>query len=98
MNDLCKQLISKEDYQIPDFEQILIKFDKDSNTFLIYSKEKLPVTTISNILQNFDILILDSVSFINNNIYVYKIKTDIKHIDNFLKNKKYFLKFFKKPF
>ncbi|GAB6073463.1 NAD-glutamate dehydrogenase domain-containing protein [Nautilia lithotrophica] len=96
MNDLCKQLITQDDYQIPEFEKIYIKFDKSTKTFHIYSKEKLPITTISNILQNFDISILDSVSFINDTIFVYKIKTDIKNIDTFIKNKEIFLEILQK--
>jgi len=96
MNDICKQLISENDYKIPEFERIFIKFNKTTNTLHIFSKEKLPITTISNILQNFDISILDSVSFINDNIYVYKIKTDIKHIETFLKNKDIFLEILQK--
>ncbi|ACM92763.1 NAD-glutamate dehydrogenase family protein [Nautilia profundicola AmH] len=96
MNDLCKQLISKEDYEIPNFNEVYLSFDKNTQTFHIYSKNKLPITTISNLLQNFNISILDSVSFINKNTYVYKIKTDIQHIDTFLKHEKIFLEILEK--
>lgn len=92
MNDICRQLITKEDYEIPEFDDILIKFDKKTETFYIYSKTKLKITTISNLLQNFNIKITDSVSFENKNTYIYKIKTDIKNINTFLKNEKLFLK------
>ncbi|WP_456478927.1 NAD-glutamate dehydrogenase domain-containing protein, partial [Nautilia sp.] len=96
MNDLCRQLISEKDYNIPEFENIFIKFDETSKTFHIYSKNKLPITQISNLLQNFSISILDSVSFINDGVFVYKIKTDMKHTDVFLKNKEIFFEILQK--
>ncbi|AZV46532.1 glutamate dehydrogenase [Nautilia sp. PV-1] len=96
MKDLCKQLISNEDYKIPEFEKIHISFEKETQTFHIYSKEKLPITKISNIFQNFNIDILDSVSFINDGIYVYKIKTNIQHTDTFFKYKHIFLEILQK--
>jgi len=96
MNDICKQIIDNEDYQIPEFEDILISFKKDSKTFVIYSKTKLQFTTISNLLQNFNIKITDAASFEVNGIFVYKIKTDIHHIDTFLKNQSVFLEIIKK--
>jgi glutamate dehydrogenase len=96
MKNLCKQLISNEDYKIPEFEKIHISFEKETQTFHIYSKEKLPITKISNIFQNFNIDILDSVSFVNDGIYVYKIKTNIQHTDTFFKFKHIFLEILQK--
>ena len=96
MNNICNQLISEEDFTIPEFDEIFISFDKETQTFHIFSKNKIPITKISNLLQNFNISILDSVSFINNDIHIYKIKTDIHHIEIFLKNENIFLEIIKK--
>jgi len=91
MNDICSQLINKNDYEIPKFKKLKVSFNQKDLTFHIYAEEKLPITKISNLLQNFKIDIIDSLSFKIDNIYVYKIKTDIKKLDSFLKNENIFL-------
>ena len=91
MNDICSQLINKRDYEIPKFEKLKVTFNQKDLTFRIYSEEKILITKISNLLQNFKIDIIDSLSFKIDNIYDYKIKTDIKKLDSFLKNENIFL-------
>jgi len=88
--NICDQLISEEDYKIPSFEEIYITF-KDNSTFYIYSKEKIPVSKIVNIFQNFKIETEETLSFYIQNVYVYKVKTKLQK-DKFLKHKEIFFK------
>ena len=90
MNEICKRILDQNDRDIPEFENLLVTFDEKSSIFHIYSREKLSITTISNILQNFKIKIIDSVSFELNGVYVYKIFTSIGNMSLFLKNKEVF--------
>jgi len=71
MKDICSQLINKNDYEIPKFKKLKVTFNREDLTFRIYSETKLPITKISSLLQNFNISILDSVSFVNKNISVF---------------------------
>jgi len=96
MNEICEQLIEKDDYNIPEFKDLYISFKKESKTFVIYSEKKLHLTTISNLLQNFNIIITQAASFEVDGVYVYKIKTDIRHIETFLQNSEIFLEIIQK--
>ena len=96
MNEICNQIINENDVDIPEFDKILIQFNSSNKTFNIYSKEKILITTITNLLQNFNIKVIDSISFENNNIFIYKIKTDINHVDRFLKYKDIFFEIIQK--
>jgi len=96
MENLCTQNITKEDYEIPQFENILAVFKKDSGTFVIYSKKRIDFTTISNLLLNFNIKITDAASFKTDNVFIYKLKTDIKNIQTFLKHSSIFLEIIQK--
>ena len=59
MNDICAQLINKNDYEIPKFKKLKVAFNQEDLTFRIYSEEKIPITKISNLFQNFKIDILE---------------------------------------
>ncbi len=95
-SELCRNLISDKDMSIPEFTNILITFEKKMKIFHIYSKKPHQITKISNILQNFNIDITDSVSFKIKDVHIYKIKTDIKDLDTFLKYQNLFLEILEK--
>ena len=77
MDNVCSQLINKNDYEIPEFKKLKVIFNQEKQTFRIYSENKLSITKINNLFQNFDIEIIDSLSFKIDNVSIYKIKTQI---------------------
>ena len=78
MNEICSQLINSEDLRIPKIEDILIEYKK--GYIYIYSQNSLNLTHIINSIKNFQIEIIKSITYENENVFVYKLLPNIQEI------------------
>ena len=77
-------------------QNLKIEYEKENNSFIITTNNKISLTTLSNIFQNFDISIINSKTIYKNNIYTYQLATDIENINLFLQHKSIFLEIIQK--
>ncbi|MEO1942399.1 MAG: NAD-glutamate dehydrogenase domain-containing protein, partial [Campylobacterales bacterium] len=69
--DLCAQLISPMDTQLPQFKgEIFVT--RQHHYLYIYSKKQIPISKIANLMESFGIGVSDLISFQLEGVYVYK--------------------------